>query len=204
MTNLPFTVLPRLATILGIALLALASVDVTSARAQSTDESCAALGAFQQRVEAYAALHRQLAASLPPFGAQSDRHSLAVARTFLGAAIRAARPARQGDIFTPEATSFFRGVLAGASLADDSLLAPLMDEDGRLMPGNHPRIHSPFPTWETRELSASTVFMLPTLPPELEYRVVEYDLVLWDVYADLIVDVLPYAIAHPQNDVMYR
>jgi hypothetical protein len=203
MTNLP-SILPRLTATLAIALFAGATLDVTAARGQSNDESCAALVSFQQRVEAYASLHRELAASLPAFGSALDRHSLAVARTFLAAAIRAARPARQGDIFTPDAAAFFRRVLAESSLADDGLLAPMMDEDGRLMPGNHPRIHSPFPTWETRELPASTVFMLPTLPSELEYRIVEYDLVLWDVYADLIVDVLPYALAHPQSDLMYR
>jgi hypothetical protein len=203
MTTLP-SFFPRLTATLAIALLAGTTLDVTAARGQSTDESCAALVSFQQRLEAYASLHRELAASLPTFGPAVDRHSLAVARTFLAAAIRAARPARQGDIFTPEAAVFFRGVLAEAAVADESLLAPLMDEDGRLMPGNHARIHSPFPSWETRELSASTVFMLPTLPPELEYRIVEYDLVLWDVYADLIVDVVPYALAHPQSDLMYR
>jgi hypothetical protein len=203
MTNLP-SLFPRLTATLAVALLAGATLDVSAARGQSTDESCAALVSFQQRVEAYAALHRQLAASLPPLGSSPGRQSLLVSRTFLAAAIRAARPARQGDIFTPDATLFFRRVLAEAARADDSLLAPMMDEDGRLVPGNHPRVHSPFPSWGTRELSASAVFMLPTLPPELEYRIVEYDLVLWDVYADLIVDVLPYALAHPQSDLMYR
>jgi hypothetical protein len=203
MTNLPF-LLPRLAATLGVALLAVLTLDARAARAQSVDESCAALGTFQARVEAYASLHRELAASLPSLGSPVGRQSLVAARTFLAAAIRTARPARQGDIFTPEATLFFRGVLAQAARNDDNLLATLMDEDGRLVPGNHPRIYSPFPTWETRELPVSTVFMLPTLPSELEYRIVDYDLVLWDVYADLIVDVLPYALAHPQSDVIYR
>ena len=46
--------------------------------------------------------------------------------------------------------------------------------------------------------------MLPTLPTELEYRIAGYDLVLWDVSADLIVDVLPYAMAHPGSDAIYR
>ena len=36
--------------------------------------------------------------------------------------------------------------------------------------------------------------VLPPLPPELEYRFVHRDLVLWDVRADLIVDVLRDAI----------
>jgi hypothetical protein len=35
---------------------------------------------------------------------------------------------------------------------------------------------------------------LPPLPPELHYRIVGSTLVLIDVHADLIVDVLPYAL----------
>jgi hypothetical protein len=198
---LPF---PRLAAVAGIALLAVA-LDVRAAAAQSPERDYAAIGALQQRVDAYAAMQRALAASLPPFGSRADRQSLAVARRFLSSAIRAARPnARQGDVFTSEAARVIRSIIAAATSPVDSLFVPLMDESGRLMPGNHPRIHEPFPFWETRQLPASTLLMLPTLPQELEYRVVDYDLVLWDVYADLIVDVLPCAFGHAHGDVMFR
>jgi hypothetical protein len=65
--------------------------------------------AFKERVEAYASLHRKLAASLPPLGSRIDRQSVMAARKFLASAIRAARPnASQGDIFTTEATVAFR------------------------------------------------------------------------------------------------
>lgn len=40
-------------------------------------------------------------------------------------------------------------------------------------------------------LARQFAFMLPTLAPELEYRIVHYDPLLWDVTADLIIDVLP-------------
>ena len=205
MTNM-LSVLPRVAVSLSIALLAVATVDGRVVRRESTDHTYAALGAFQQRVEAYARLHRDLAASLPPLASRSGGHSAAIARTFLAAAIRTARDtARRGDIFTPEATRFFRVVIQeSTSAADFGMFAPLMDEDGHLLQGIHPGIHTPLPVWETRELSASTLFMLPTLPRELEYRIVGYDLVLWDVSADLIIDVLPYAVAHPASDAIYR
>jgi hypothetical protein len=35
---------------------------------------------------------------------------------------------------------------------------------------------------------------LPPLPPELQYRVVGRDLVLIDLHANLIVDILPFAL----------
>jgi hypothetical protein len=90
------------------------------------------------------------------------------------------------------------------SAADFGMFAPLMDEDGRLRPGIHPDIHTAIPVWDTRQLPASALLALPALPRELEYRLVDYDLVLWDVEADLIVDVLPFAVAHPEGDAIYR
>lgn len=203
MTNM-LSVLPRIAASLMIALLAVVTVDGRVVRRESTDRTYAALDVFQQRVDAYAALHRRLAPM--PLGSALDRRSLTINRTVLASAIVAARAtARQGDIFTPDAARFFRMVIRETtSAADLGMAAPPMDENGRLLPGIHPAIHAPFPAWETRELPASTLFMLPTLPPELGYRLVDYDLVLWDVSADLIIDVLPYAVAHPASDAIYR
>ena len=39
----------------------------------------------------------------------------------------------------------------------------------------------------------------PPLPADLEYRLVDYYLVLWDAHADLILDVLPDAIPRPSS-----
>src|SRR5690349_15999278 len=63
---------------------------------------------FQERVDTYVALHRTLAASLPPLGSR-DRHATTIARRYLASAIRAARPgARQGDIFAAASVPAFR------------------------------------------------------------------------------------------------
>ena len=202
MTNLT-PMLRRVAASLTIALLAIATLNGSVVRPGATSQRSTALAAFEQRVAAYAALHRDLAASLPRSGA---RHSAAMTRMYLASAIKAARAtAGQGDIFTSEATRFLRAVVRETtSAADFGMFAPLMDEEGRLLPGLHPAIHGPLPLLESREVPASTLLMLPTLPPELEYRIVDYDLVLWDATADLIVDVLPYAVAHPASDAIYR
>ena len=202
MTPLP-SMLKRAVSSLTIALLAVATVDGSVVRPGTIGQGSTALVVFEQRVAAYAALHRDLAASLPRSGAG---YSAAMARMYLASAIKAARAtARQGDIFTPEATRFLRAVIREiTSAADFGTLAPLMDEEGRLLPGLHPALHGSLPLLESREVPASALLMLPTLPPELEYRIVDYDLVLWDAAADLIVDVLPYAVAHPASDAMYR
>lgn len=197
------SLLPRMAATLTIAALAVVTVDGRVVRRSAIGESSTSLLVFEQRVAAYAELHRALAASLLPPG---TRRSAAISTLSLASAIKTARAtAGRGDIFTSEAARLFRAIIRGAtSTADFGMVAPLMDEDGRLLPGVHPGIHAPLPIWDARELPASTLLMLPTLPPELEYRIVDYDLVLWDVTADLIIDVLPYALAHPANDAMYR
>jgi hypothetical protein len=40
---------------------------------------------------------------------------------------------------------------------------------------------------------------LPPLPEDLEYRLIDHDLVLWDSHADLILDVLPDAVGRPSS-----
>ena len=177
-----------------------------SGRQEDEFERTAALQTFNARVSAYAALHRHLAASIPISGSRMDRQSLLAGHVALAGAIRNARPnARQGDFFSPLVTEMFREIIGEAIEAGAMwTFTPPMDEEGRLLPGLHPRVYDPFPNWETEEIPAAVVYLLPTLPPELEYRLVEYDLVLWDICADLIVDVLPYAVAHPMSDFTYR
>ena len=194
-----------IALALTLALLASAGVATVAAQDNLRDR-VAALQSFQQRVGAYSALHRQLAASLPPLGARIDRQSLLAARKFLASAIKAARPsARQGDFFTPTVSRIFRDIIGDTIYSGKfGIFAPPVDEEGRVMPGLHPQVYDPFPIWATEDLSAAVVYRLPTLPEELEYRVIDYDLVIWDIYADLIVDYLPYAISHPMNAAIYR
>jgi hypothetical protein len=201
----PHSILRPTATALTAAFL-LAGAHARVAAAEGDRDSVAALQAFHQRAETYAALHRQLAASLPPLGSRVDRQSLLAARAFLASAIKAARPnARQGDLFTPAVTRIVRDIVIEARYTGDfSVFVPPLDEEGRLMTGIHPRVYDSFPKWATEDLGAGVIYRLPTLPEELEYRLIDYDLVIWDIYADLIVDFIPYAATHPMSDAMYR
>src|SRR4051812_41488430 len=110
MTNLNRLTQPANA---GLAMALLAAVTIQAdLGGQTTQYASQGFVAFQQRVEAYAVLHRNVAASLPPLGSRMDQQSVRAARTLLASAIRAARQdARQGDIFTTEATVAFRRVI---------------------------------------------------------------------------------------------
>ena len=43
-------------------------------------------------------------------------------------------------------------------------------------------------------MPVNVLCQLPSLPTELEYRFVNRDIVLWDVHADLVVDIIPNAL----------
>jgi hypothetical protein len=160
-----------------------------------------ALTEFDGRVERYVALHRRLERSLPPEQMFDDWEEMSAARDELADAIRDARPnAQAGDIFS----SGFREVvtkrvdetLAGADYDLATILAAINDE---VSPGARPLTVNGRYRWE--EIGAAMwpalLRVLPALPPELEYRFVDRDLVLIDLHADLVVDILKEALPGP-------
>jgi hypothetical protein len=141
------------------------------------------------RIDAYVALHRRLARSM---GAMPDDEG-----DFFGgemrAALVAARPhARQGGFFTPAVETAFRTridrrLLLGLAVTGARLYEPLLGEPA-------PAVNAAFPvvaggvTWQGLFLE------LPELPRELGYALWGRDLVLVDVVANLVLDVMPEAL----------
>lgn len=159
----------------------------------------AALRVFQERITAYAALHRRVAEGVPALGPSESIRSILRARAALASGIRAARPdAREGDIFTPAAADAVRGLIAKALTGVDSeaFLRDLYEEQD-VLPGYRPRVHDTYPEWATHEVPIVLLERLPLLPRPIQYRLVDHALVLWDGDADLIIDVLPDAIPAP-------
>lgn len=155
-----------------------------------------ALRDFQQRTGEYAALHRRLEGPLPPPEPSGSPKSFLLSRTHLASAIRTARPnARRGDIFTPAVSRLFRDIITNALAGHDAeaMMRDLSCEHPKVR-AFHPRVYDHYPDWATHEMPAILLQKLPPLPEDIEYRVLDHDLVLWDIHADLIIDVLPDAI----------
>ena len=148
-----------------------------------------ALVDFQARIDAYVALHRRLARST---GAIPDDEG-----DFFGdemrAALIAARPhARPGAFFTPAVDTAFRrridrSLLRGLPGSDGRLYEPLLGEPAPVVNASFPRVAGAV-TWQALFLE------LPELPPELGYALWGRDLVLVDVVANLVLDVMPEAL----------
>jgi len=169
-----------------------------AAHAQSREPAIQAINAFEDATHDYVLMHRRLEQQIGSieFGtpvAEINRiiHELA-------AAIRAERAdAKQGDFFTPSLGVVMRTLINDALLEHgytpgDVRTAGRVDgvdyERVRL------RVNDTFPWVLAVAMFPCVIEALPPLPPELQYRIVDNDLVLVDIHASLIVDILPYAL----------
>ena len=149
-----------------------------------------ALSQFDTNVQAYAEMHRRLARWMPA------NHMAVDEGGFFNESLReslvAANPqAREGGFFTPGVAQAFRARIDRA-LSD----MPFLDVTGyRPLPGEQrPIVNPPF-SMVLREVSwPSLIDELPRLPHELGYVFWGRDLVLVDLMAHLVVDVLPEAL----------
>ncbi|MBZ5491693.1 MAG: hypothetical protein LAO76_12255 [Acidobacteriia bacterium] len=158
-----------------------------------------ALHNFNERVEAYVRVHHKAEDTfhlphLKPTGSirKIQQRQRAMAR-HIG---ELRRNAREGDIFTPEVKAYFERALAAAYGANsEGILANLVcisEEDRKLQPNDvYPA------TWEYNPMPPTILLHLPRLPEEVEYRIVNKDLILLDVEADMVVDILRNSIALP-------
>jgi hypothetical protein len=182
----------------GLVLLVAALVAFTAGRARAqyaVFDADAALRVFQERVDSYAALHRRLA---PPPSALASTDSLSklLTRNYLAAAIRGARRyAQQGDIFTPEIATMFRWTLADSIGERDGETFLIELNGGEPMPrGMHPAVNEPYTMTPLYRIPDEVRLGLPPIPAELDYRMACRDLVLWDIYAGVVIDFVPDAL----------
>lgn len=177
------------------AALAASSVSISAATGQGTGRRDG-LQLFAERVAAYAELHDKVDAAFPSWTATDDMNSILRRRVYLASAIRAERPdARQGDIFDASAAAAVRGVIASAlSNVDVELMLQGLYEECEMPAGHRPQVNAGYPAWATHEMPFGLLTALPVLPAGIQYRLIDHDLLLWDVNANLIVDVLPDAL----------
>lgn len=159
-------------------------------------EDIAATAVFQKRVNDYVTMHRVLEGPLPTLEVSNDMSKVQAAMHALAVRIQAARKdARQGDIFTEAVAPMFRRRIASC-LVRAEIEAMLADqrygEEGQPLP----RVNAVWPVRVPFDIVPPQLLAaLPRLPVELQYRIIGRALVLWDHHANLIVDILPGALA---------
>jgi hypothetical protein len=152
----------------------------------------AVIDEFQNRVEAYAARRKAAQGQLPALKQTNSAADILKRQHLLAAKIREKRGGvAQGNIFSPEISQEFR------RLAGTATHGPAAGRVQKSLQRAEPvrlafRVNETYPQHVPLQSVPPTLLQnLPTLPPELEYRVVGHALVLRDIGANLIVDLIP-------------
>jgi hypothetical protein len=154
---------------------------------------------FTAATRSYALTHRRIERMLGPLVISASADELIAHINAMGAAVNLERPhARQGDIFTAPVADVLRARIADALAANSLTPADVVTDEipeGLNRASLALRVGGPFPWVLGHNMLPGVLAALPELPPELQYRFVFRDLVLVDVHANVIVDILPHALA---------
>jgi hypothetical protein len=169
-------------------------VEAPQAKPRSADEE-RIVADFKQRVGQYEDVSSKLEAQVYPPSSELDPKTIHAKQKELAARILKALPDwKQGAIFTPEVSAFFKRRIAEVVNGRDgaNVKASIFDD----APGDMTiKVFTEYPSGvPIATLPAQMAKLFPVLPKELEYRFLGPNLILLDVKAFLIVDVVLDAI----------
>ena len=162
----------------------------------------AAIGAeFEERVADYMKIHEKAQVGLVAPKSTESPVQISEFQHQLAARIRALRPnGKQGDIFTPAITGVFHRLVAIAMHGSDGARIRTSFERAEPIEGVHLDVNQAYPDgMPLQSMPPSLLLNLPKLPKELEYRFVGRELILRDIAANLIVDVIPEVTTAPRQ-----
>ena len=150
---------------------------------------------FDTRIKAYVALHRKLANETGEIDETKNPRQITDREVALGKLIRAARAQeRRGDIFTPPIEAFFKQLISEESARRSPRVRTDRKEDQDELADFTPTVNQAYPpTQPLVTFPAGLLRVLPKLPRELEYRLVQRNLILRDIAANVIIDFIPAA-----------
>jgi len=151
---------------------------------------------FAKRVDGYMKLRKSVADSVGELDPTKSQAEITARATKLANSIIAARAqAKPGDIFTPELSALIATLIKQEySRRPDSVRETREDQQDEL-PDFVPKVNQVYPTtYPLATFPATLLPILPPLPKALEYRIVQHYLVLRDVEANVILDVMPNAV----------
>jgi len=192
--NKTFTSLGWVRCVAVITLFGIGSIVLTASTAPQDP-----LKDFQARILAYVALNKKANGTVPSVPKNvTDPTIIAQHEQQLARAIRALRPnAKQGEIFTPAAQKTIAGIIK-TRLDSNARTTILGEGNPKSSESSTPinlAVNATYPpSASVSTMPPSLLMALPTLPPEVEFRFVGHSLILRDVKANMIVDVMPNAI----------
>lgn len=169
-------------------------VEAPEASARSANEE-RIIADFKQRVDRYEDVSSKLEAEVYPASQELDPKTIHARQKELASRVLKALPAwKQGDIFTAEVAALFKRRIAEVVGGPDgaNIKGAIFDD----APGDMAvKVFTEYPAGvPIATLPAQMLKLFPALPKELEYRFLGPNLILMDIKAFLIVDVIPDAI----------
>jgi hypothetical protein len=147
---------------------------------------------FLNHVQDYVRLHKSLESTLPPLKQTDVPELIAAHEQALARKIREARPdAKPGDIFTASATEAFRKTAQHGLRGPEGSQARKTIRQGEPLKQMPLEINQVYPDGlPFTTVPPSLLLKFPKLPPEVAYRIVGRDLLLMDVKANLVIDLI--------------
>jgi len=161
-----------------------------NADGQPVNAQGAATLEFKKRIDAYMKIHNDAEGKVPNLKRTDDPKEISEREKALGQMIMTLRAnAQPGDVFAPDYQPYFIKIVQddfkGRSAADRKAIVSELPKNMKV------DINTIYPTTLPLETFPPALLRkLPDLPPELEYRIVARSLILRDVKANLIVDIL--------------
>jgi hypothetical protein len=162
-----------------------------SAEQQAAD--AAGFKEFTDRVKDYVKLHNSQEAIIPRVKPTDLPEMINAHQQALARKIREARlNAIQGNIFTPAAVKSFQDVIQSTMQSPRGENADATMKQGAPLTETSVIVNQDYPDGIPYTTVPPTLLQVfPKLPDEVVYRVVVHDLVLLDLKANLVVDVIP-------------
>jgi hypothetical protein len=162
----------------------------TKRAGEAPNSTGTAVKAFQERLKEYVAFRNKVEATVPPLTETSDPAKISARERALGEALIKARGnARPAEYFIKDVQPIVRQIIkadfAKRTPAERKALTVELPKDIKVAVNSLYPTTIPLVTFPPNLLKA-----LPDLPPELEYRIVNRDLILRDVEGNYVVDVM--------------
>ena len=148
---------------------------------------------FLDRVQDYIKLHKTVEATLPPLKPKEELPEMITAhQQALARKIREARPnAKPHDVFKHASHEAFRRAIRSVFQGPKASNVRATLQQGAPLTAVHLKVNEVYPDGVPQTTVPPTLLQkLPKLPDEVEYRIVGRDLILLDVKANLVVDLL--------------
>ncbi|HTA45533.1 MAG TPA: hypothetical protein VK789_23960 [Bryobacteraceae bacterium] len=158
--------------------------------AAAVDSGAATAQDFEKKVSAYVDLRKSVESNLPPLKSTPSPEKISGRQHQLADGIREARKnARPGDLFTPPVADEFRRLIRIAMEAGGPQIQASLRHAEPVKVKLH--VNDSYPDHiPLQSTPPSLLANLPQLPQQIEYRLAGTDLILLDVRANLVVDLL--------------